>query len=298
MMTMRHFRLFSISLFLVGAGVASAQSLGVASSYNVFTLGDFTGTNSDVEGRLAAGGNVSLTNYDVGLRQAGSTVLVAGGNLQVNGGSIRGTAIHGGTANLQNVGFPNGGLAQQGTPIDFNAARTFAHANSAFWGGFASTGTAAQQFSSLNLTGSRAGLNVFDISASQLQDISEVNFNLPTGATALVNVSGVQVTFGNIGYNFNGSQSNGAFQRVMWNLKDATGVSMNSLRGSVYAPKAAVNGGFGDLNGQLVAASFTGSLQFNENSFTGELAPVPEPMTMSLLALGLAAVARKRRKAN
>ena len=294
---MHYTRTFTVVVVGLMGALASAQSLGVASTFNAFTFGNFTGSNSDVEGRLAAGGNVQLSFYDVGLRQAGSTVLVAGGDLNFSNGSIRGDARYGGSKALNGVGFPNGGSAQQGTPIDFTAARTFAHANSAFWGGFASTGTAGQQFSSLNLTGTRAGLNVFNISASQLQNISEVNFNLPTGATALVNVSGSQVTFGNIGYNFNGSQGNAAFQRVMWNLKDANGVSMNSLRGSVYAPKAAVNGGFGDLNGQLVAASFTGSLQFNENSFTGDLAPVPEPMTMSLLTLGLAAVARKRRRA-
>ena len=41
---------------------ASALDLGTAGDYNAFIFGNFTSQNSDTEGRLAAGGNVSLAN--------------------------------------------------------------------------------------------------------------------------------------------------------------------------------------------------------------------------------------------
>ena len=50
--------------------VCSTQSyaidLGPVSPYNAFVFEEFSAPSSDVEGRLAAGGNVSINNYSVG----------------------------------------------------------------------------------------------------------------------------------------------------------------------------------------------------------------------------------------
>lgn len=43
-----------------------ATNFGLANLYNVFVLGNMNMSNTDAEGRVAAGGNVTLSNYGVG----------------------------------------------------------------------------------------------------------------------------------------------------------------------------------------------------------------------------------------
>ena len=70
-----------------------AFNFGLANDYNVFVFGNMNMSNTDAEGRVAVGGNATLTNYGVG---AGITPLppantdpsfVVGGNINVTGGS-------------------------------------------------------------------------------------------------------------------------------------------------------------------------------------------------------------------
>ncbi|NUN10954.1 MAG: carboxypeptidase regulatory-like domain-containing protein, partial [Ignavibacteriaceae bacterium] len=58
--------------------------LGPASDYNVFVIGNINQPSADTQGKMAAGGNITLANYSVGDQLtpvSGQDVLVAGGNL-------------------------------------------------------------------------------------------------------------------------------------------------------------------------------------------------------------------------
>ena len=64
------------------------------------------------------------------------------------------------------------------------------------------------------------------------------------------------------------------------------------MEGSILAPYANVTGTSGQMNGTLIANSFTGNLQFNHNPYSGasfgvSTASTPEPGTMLLLASAL-----------
>ncbi|MEK3695702.1 collagen-binding domain-containing protein [Paenibacillus sp. FSL R10-2199] len=102
-----------IAVLIVGSGgiislgstsvKAEGNSLpGNTSKYNVFILGDVDVKHSDIEGRLAAGGNVNLNvNYSVGhsltseeTKEAYS--LIAGGNLYYSQGETVGDVVYGG----------------------------------------------------------------------------------------------------------------------------------------------------------------------------------------------------------
>ena len=48
-------------------GHTCTSPFGDASFYNLFSLSSVTGCNSDVEGRVAANGPVTLENYSIGL---------------------------------------------------------------------------------------------------------------------------------------------------------------------------------------------------------------------------------------
>ena len=43
-----------------------AFNFGLANNYNVFVLGDMNLSNTDAEGRVAVGGNATLSNYGIG----------------------------------------------------------------------------------------------------------------------------------------------------------------------------------------------------------------------------------------
>ena len=80
----------SFSLMYLALGLAGPQSaqagpldiLGVAGQYNVFLFGDLTLSYTDVEGRAAAQGNVTLDHFGIGTKvvsENGIPSLVAGG---------------------------------------------------------------------------------------------------------------------------------------------------------------------------------------------------------------------------
>ncbi len=265
----------SVTFTLVEAPEPSAtcvtsNQLGVATDFNVFAFGNFTGS-SDTEGRLAVGQNASLTNYRVGEKLSsswvGKNVLIVGNNLTASGEIANGDVTVGGSV----ISAPTvkDGTLKTGSPIDFGAAASELKAISSTFASTATTGDITfQSWGSLDLTGTNSGLNVFNVDTSQFKGAMQIRIDIPDGATALINVSGSTVEFPTWGYFVNGQQV--ANPRVLFNLPGATSVTMNgSVFGSVLAPNAAVTFNNGQLNGTLVAASFSGPGQTNYVPFVG-----------------------------
>ena len=105
-----------------------ASGLGVASDYSAFILGDFHGQYSDIQGRLAVGGNATITGYSVGtgLTDSDGTRddVIVGGNIDYTNGQVfNGNVVYGGTGHFDMFGIPNG-TTRQGNVIDFAKART------------------------------------------------------------------------------------------------------------------------------------------------------------------------------
>ena len=146
-----------------------AINFGLANDYNVFVFGDLNLSNTDAEGRVAVGGNATLSNYGVG---AGITPLppantdpsfVVDGNVDVTGGSnASGNTVINPNSNVINytMGNPNGQLIT-GTPIDFAAAERYLKCASVFWGALVPNGVGTVVFGQLNLTGTDDVLNIF-----------------------------------------------------------------------------------------------------------------------------------------
>jgi choice-of-anchor A domain-containing protein/uncharacterized repeat protein (TIGR01451 family) len=245
--------------------LSGTGALGVAGAFNVFVLGRVTQNYTDAEGRVAAGGDVSLTGYGVGSALPNSAGqrddLIVGGGLTYNQGQVfNGNIVYGGTAVLQNVGLPNG-TARQGAPLDFAAARTQLDALSAAFAGLASNGTAADTYGTLNLAGADPTLDVFSLSAGELASANGLNITAPAEATVLVNVSGTAAQMQYFGMTVSGTDQ----QHVLFNFPDATSLSLAgiSVQGSVLAPGADVTFSNGNLEGTLVAATLTGSGEFH-----------------------------------
>ncbi len=285
-----------------------------ASMYNLFVLGKMDVKSSDVEGRVAVAGDTKLDSYSVGALAPANTVnLVVGGNLTAGvngGGATHGLTIVGGTATYHN--WSSAGLQPAGTPlpVDFAAEQTRLYALTDALDAYAVTGTVTSAWAGqLTLSGSSAGLNVFDVSGATLAQLNTLNIDLTGGGTALINVDGTNDSFTNAGIFINGTQpgDNTYASSVLFNFADATKLSFAGidLEGSVLAPHADYQGGWGVLNGQLIVHDFTdklGSTQINMgHDFRGNLLDspppgIPEPTAWALLILGFGATGAALRR--
>ncbi len=312
-----------IGIGALGLGLASsaaAAMVGPASDYNVFIFGQgtFMSSATDTMGNLAAGGNVSLTSYTVAMGIAGNTAanpnparLVVGGALTTqNGGRVgangQGTIYYGTTPpSLNNSGtFTAGAQVANQSLVNFTAAQSFYDSYSQQLGQLGANGTTALSGSKLTMTGTVQGLNVFTLDGSLLQNAREIDISAPTNATVLINVTGNSATFTNGSVKLLGGLTGTNGATVLYNFVSATSVTLSANNsgfdpmGSILAPDAGVTGGFGAMDGQLLAGSYLGNTQFNNVVFAGSLPnPVPLPAAVWLFGSGLLGLFGMRRRA-
>ena len=323
------------ALALMFATPAFGSVLGPADGYNVFVFGNAK-LSSDSQGALAIGGDATLTSYSVaGSAPASNTNLIVGGNLTATYGTINGNALvagnvdytgpsvngsitSGGNVNFHNSGGSvTNGVYETGTytgpsyltnahitgpvalPIDFAGAKSVLTATADALATLNSNGVTTITYGALTFSGTNASTNVFNISASQLSGVNGITINIPTGADALINVTGIgSVALPNVGFNLSPAST-------LWNLDGFSTVTTSSFSGSVLAPHADVTFNSGSFNGTLVANSLTGGGQFNMYPInfditatgSGSTLATPEPASLSVLALGAVALLGRRRKA-
>ncbi len=301
---MKHLKtLFALGAMTVGIQ-AHAAIFGLANPYNLFVSGNANLKYSDVEGKVAIGGNATIEGYSVAYKDQGGDALIVGGNLDFKYGSAYGNVITGGTSTLTGVGLQAGGTAQTGTPLDFGAASTYLKNLSTDLKNLPSNGIVYESYSTLQLIGTDSELNVFTLNPGQVNEFTSVDILVPSGSTVIINVLGGGVNLPNIGYNYNGSQAQGLFSKVLWNLPEATLLTTSSLNGSLLAPFSAATISYSGLNGQLFVDSLVSTGQTNFYMFDGNIPngggnnPVPEPATLAAVGIGaLGFLSRGRRKA-
>lgn len=296
--------------FCLAATSAQALGLGAAGDYNAFIFDNFSAHNSDVQGRLAAGGNVTIENYGVGdqLPPNSGDVLVAGGDLKFTNGQINnGNAVVGGSATLSGVSIPDGVMySNAALPIDFSAERDYLTSLSGSLSQMDATGTLFSPWGGAMLFqgDNTSNLQVFNITGSMLSTANTFSFfqnmpMIPTDATLVFNVSGTSVEMGGFGMGDFMNLLGESWDNVLFNFYEAEELDLYNIGiyGSILAPMADITTGYGQINGTVVANSWTGPMQLNNSPFDGDLpAPVPEPATMLLLGSGLVGLTGFRRK--
>lgn len=269
-----------------------AVNLGLATDYNVFVFGNINLSNTDAEGRVAAGGNVTLSNYGVGagifpLPPANTDPsFVVNGNIDVSAGSnASGNTVINPTGTIINytMGNPNGSFLT-GTPIDFAEAEDYLKCASAFWNTLEANGTGQIIFGQLNLTGTDETLNIFSFDASNiygtgiaLNQLNGINIIAPLNSTILINVSGINIQYGSyqIFRNSTAASRENA-RRILWNYPEALtwSNSTTAIYGSVLAPFASANTTFSQINGNIIFENYSGNAESHNELFIGEL---PDP---------------------
>jgi choice-of-anchor A domain-containing protein len=274
------------------ASSASATNLGVANDYNLFVFGNFSPSgSSDSEGNVAVGGNAEIIpSYTVAGEISGNLAkFIVNGNLTwTSDGSIgqgsQGTAYVGGTANILSYRKLN----NTQNIVDFPAAEKYLTQASSVWNNQKTNGDIDWDSTTLNLTGTSSTLNVFNVKAANV-DVDTLSISAPAHSTVLVNVSGSDVSMDGL-YNYGfGMKLNGVTaNNVLFNFCDATSLRLYGcgFEGSILAPSASVDFSNGQINGTFIANSMTGSGEFHNVQFQGDLPNVPEPGTVLLLLTG------------
>ncbi len=259
-----------------GAGCClPGTALGLAGEFNVFVFGDFAGF-IDVLGDIAAGGSVlPLAGFDVGRDHAGGWGIVAGGDVTATSGTIHGDVWVGGLWTPSDVTL-EGVVMRPPIPSPVNFAQVYGQmaALSTYLAGISANGTTGVTAGEVVLTGvdPLIPVYVFNLTSAQLDGAVSLAIDVPAGVTALVNVSGAELTIEQFG--FLGTVDPA---RVLFNAYEAIAVHVQSMgmKGTLLAPGAAVDFNRGEWDGIVVASSMTGYGEMHWVPFIGALPCVP-----------------------
>jgi choice-of-anchor A domain-containing protein len=257
-----------------------ASGLGIASDFGAFVIHDANLFWSGIGGRAAVGGNANFSSYAIGDKLTNSNGtrddLIVGGNLNFMYGQVyNGNVVYGGTGTLTSIGLPHG-TAHQGTPIDFGAAETQLDMLSDQYAAMAPTAITKTGFGTVNLTGTDPSMNVFNVTAAQLWNATNLAISAPAGSSVIVNVSGTDARMQYMGMSVQGTTGN----HVLLNFPEASHLTLAGIgvQGSVLAPRATVDFSNGDVIGTLVAHLWNGSGHIAYQA--PEISPV-SPSTLS-----------------
>lgn len=280
---------------------AMSLDLGLAGQFNAFVLDDMTASHSDVEGRLAVGGNLNLQHYAIGMQldnsQGARDDLIVGGALNFSDGRIyNGNARSGESGSIERVGFYSddqigrlNGRYISGNPIDFSQIERELMDKSMEWSHLSVNGLVDfESWGGLTLSGDDPALNIFSISAEQLGNTKRFLLDMPTSARALINVTGKSVTMQGFGFyrqedgvpvndkegripdnappeRHDGSQT----QNILFNFIEAEILEAYAIgiKGSILAPLADMIFYNGHIDGNLIV----NSLSSKTGEFTGQV---------------------------
>ena len=329
------FGALSLMLLCTGSAMASTNALGLDPSLNLLVFENFEVISSDVEGRVAVGGNASMSSYSINAHNLAGTALTVGGNLSFSSGTIAGNTSVGGNL-VSNYGGTYGGNVAVGGNLDAKDGISGGSSNTVtVWGNttgyqnwyqpqlLKGSGSFSQgvDFDALRTSLTSLSTRLDGLAAASAVDswgtwvfdatnnANGINVFDITSAQAAQNmrIDGLGAN-GTVIINVLGSTvnfGNHGFtnfnNRVLFNLPEATTLQLGWVDASILAPFASVGSGYGLVEGQVVVANWASSVQINDAPFVGHvpLAPIPEPETYAMLlaGLGLMGAVVKRRKA-
>lgn len=282
----------------------------IPTTFNSFLFHDYVGNSSDSEGIVVAGGNVTLNQYAIDShRVAGdpNPGLVVGGAVSLSSSQVWGDLYSAHSVSMSSANVTGKTYANS---LDLSYLRDWQKYYtdlSTIYGSAATTGSVTKMpWGALNFVSSSANqAQYFNLTTSMLQGTNSLGFSgFTPGQHIVLNVYGSQAFMSNLDL----SGSLGQYD-VLFNFVDATSVTFQntSPNADILAPKAAVKGMNGHIQGTLVADSWASLLEMHIGAgdylkppqlILAEMTPVAEPGTLSLFLIGALAVwgASRRKK--
>jgi choice-of-anchor A domain-containing protein len=288
-------------------GVASAYNM-VALTGNISDSSDVTGRIA-ADGKVTQGSTYGsgLKTGDTYISQASANggpyaIVAAGGitasgNFNINGGGN----VYSSTATSTTINFANENyspytgskLITGGTsPIDFSTLQTEMYALSTQLAGLTANGAVCSLNGSgviiagggcpsstkvygnpswLILYGTSTTINIFSVTQAQFQGGNNLDIEVPTGSTVIVNVAGTTDTLQSSIY-FNGATVVDAnAHSILFNFASATTLTFNAqFDAALLAPYAAMSGG-NQMGGMFIVASVGSMGEVHYDAFTGSI---------------------------
>ncbi|MYM31461.1 choice-of-anchor A family protein [Duganella sp. CY15W] len=309
MRILKTFAVGAVATFAAASAPAATLTASqILTQFNSVVSGNFS-TAHDVEGRLVANNLVkgaTFYNNPSNTPSAFSAVNAiniganGGGNIN-NGGSVNYVTSNAGSFNLNG----SGGSIKHGVPTfsmaDFTTPLNALESQLAGLSNTNGTLNAADPNNfTFNLTGNASSTSVFNLTTSQLGSAANINFS-GTASTVVINVryNGTVGAQGQKEFSINGNFNDNSHlgTHIIWNFVDTTQVNFRGWYGTVLAGTSTVTN-TSAMNGFLYAANFVGDGELHDRVFAGTLpaAPVPEPATWGMMAVGLAGLALARRR--
>jgi choice-of-anchor A domain-containing protein len=283
----------------------------IMQTYNV-VLGNLS-TGSDIEGSVVVGGDMTAsTLFNNTSRLPTTPVAYLYGQLQDsinidNGGSLNyGSLAHGVTLNLSGGAsatqgnWPDPSVTAFTNPLNSKSAALSliaGDANVALSGGHFVISAASR--SGARTIAADSGLAYVSLTASQLETLltsfsgAPPTFSFGHGIKSVIfNISGTPAAGTDLGSGLNLDAN--VYQNILFNFYQATSLQLNSWSTAVLAPDATVTLDGSAFDGFLYADNLSAGAEVHNFYYTGYIR-TPEPGTLSLLAVGLAAVAGLRR---
>ncbi|MBN2266531.1 MAG: choice-of-anchor A family protein, partial [Candidatus Aminicenantes bacterium] len=253
--------------------------LGAARRFNGFFFESFTASSSDIEGRLAAGGSVSINHYSIASKlsaSASGASLVVGGDLtfpdgRVHGGDIvvGGSAAGLGPAVRNGLG-PNQHVYEHAPlPFDFEQERERIERTSQALATLTPNGSVEWKWGGLYLHGDcESPSQVFALSGPQVLDAHTFQVDcVPDGATVVFNINGASAGLTNMSLESLASHQS----TTLFHFPEATTLTLRGVgvRGSILAPHAHVDQPQGQVDGSVIARSWNGPMELHNVPFRG-----------------------------
>ena len=277
--------MFALSSPLETSAQEARISLGEAEHFNVVVFGDFSAPSSEVEGRMAVGGNLNIRGYSIAdelddddnERHYPYSLVVGGDATFPTGRVYEGHIVVGGSASgigsSVRWGLERGQMLWDHveTPFVFNELRDELTHLSDQLSDLTPNGTIEQKWGGVYLRGDCiSDLQVFHVPADAILNAHTFDVRcVPEDSHVLINVSGITAGFDNLSLDDLDDQN----EKVLFNFYQAQTLILRGVEveGSILAPLADIGDPEprGNIEGTLVANSWSGRMSFEWEPYEG-----------------------------
>jgi choice-of-anchor A domain-containing protein len=257
---------------------------------NVIVFGDAAPTGADTEGVMYVGGDATFSGYGIAAAKpydCDTFSLVVGGDLNGIGAATTGKVWVGGEYNADGDFTACGVSQKKPGPVDFAALEEQMVGISLALAAYPVNGTVDDSTGDLKLMGTDPVMNVFSVTAAQIEGAFKITLDVPTSSTVIVNVTGEEVVFADKGFQLpDGAGCRGGdsdfCSHIVWNMPETKQLEVSGIgiQGSIYAPYAVFTGDGGAVDGQVVVRELVTGVEFHPYFFNGCLV-LPPGITIS-----------------